>query len=92
MNLITRCLTFAILIIWSIASYQNIIYRINNGSSFNLYVLATGILIPPALFILVASFIFIFIEYAKLGANSIEKFIKGEELDFCEILWLFDHF
>ena len=55
MKLITRCLTFAILIIWSIASYQNIIYRINNGSSFNLYVLVTGILIPPALFILVAS-------------------------------------
>ena len=92
MKLISRCITLVILIIWSIASYKNIIYRIENSGSFNLYILVTGILIPPALFIGAASFIFLFIEYVKFGANSIEKFIKGEELDFCEILWLFDHF
>ena len=92
MGSISRYLNFVILIVWLYASYQNIIYRIERNGYFNLYILVTGILIPPGMFILAGSILFLFIAYVDFGSKCIEKIIRGESLDFGETLWLFSQF
>ena len=92
MGLMSRCFTLLILIIWLFASYQNIVYRIERNGCFDSYILVTGILIPPMMFVLAASVLVLFAAYVDFGSNCIEKFIRGESIDFGEALWLFSQF